>query len=88
MLNNKLFTNYTLEEDKNKDDVVFSVRCNKEEVAWLEEIKELMNIKANSKALKTAAFIGLNVLQRTFGKKLIRYLFKKEREKLSDYKTF
>ena len=79
------FTRYKLDEEKAlEEDLVFSVRLNKEEQAWLEEIKKDLNIKANSKALKVAAFIGKNVLQSIFGRKFLRYLFKKERIKLDD----
>ena len=65
-----------------------SVRLNDTERAWLEEFKEDLNIKSDSKALKTAALIGKNVLQGMLGRKILRYLFKNDREKLEDYKNF
>jgi hypothetical protein len=79
------FVNYTLgEKDKN----VFTVRVNDEEKKLIEELKEMLNIKSDSKALKMGAQIGLNVLHHTFGKEFLMYLFKKERSKLEDYKNF
>ena len=65
---------------------VFTVRMNFEERAMLEEIKEDLNINSDSKALKSAAVIGRNVLHGTFGKKLLRYLFINERQKLTDFR--
>lgn len=81
------FTSYTLDEDKGPGRV-FTVRMNEKELAWMEEIKEDLNVKADSKALKMAAFIGKNVLQSLLGRKMLQYLFKKEREKLEDHKNF
>jgi hypothetical protein len=67
----------------------FTVRLNKEERAWLEEIKEDLNVPSDSKALKIAALtIGRNVLHSTFTRPLLRYLFKKDRSKLEDYRDF
>jgi hypothetical protein len=66
----------------------FTVRCNKEERAMLEELKEIFDISSDSTALKTAAEVGRNVLLHHFGRPLLRYLFKKERARLSDCKSF
>lgn len=78
------FTRY--HEEKRAD--TFTVRVNEEERKMIEELKELMNVKQDSKALKVAAKVGLNVLLSSFGKDTLRYLFKKDREKLEDYKSF
>lgn len=79
------FRKYNLEEDFTKKDV-FSVRVNKEERAIIEDIKEMLDIKSDSTALKFAAEVGRNVLLNTFGKDRLRYLFKNDRHRLSDYK--
>ena len=85
----KPFVNYTLEEDRDTDyKNVFSVRLNKQETQWLEEIKEDLNIKSNGKALKMAAFIGKNVLQGLLTRKILRYLFNPNREKLTNHKNY
>ena len=78
------FTKYNLEK---KSDT-FTVRINKQERQWLEEVKEDLNINSDSKALKVAAFIGKNVLQAQFTRPILKYLFKKERVKLEDYKNY
>lgn len=80
------FIRQTLGDDPKAD--TFTVRLNPEERAMLEELKELLNVAQDSKALKIAARVGLNVLQRTFSKELLAYLFKKERTKLEDFKNF
>jgi hypothetical protein len=77
------FVKYSLEEST-KD--VFSVRLNKEERLWLNEVKEDLNIEQDSKALKFCALIGRNVLQNTFSRPVLKYLFKKDRIKLEDFK--
>ncbi len=82
------FRSYTLEEDKKDRPDIFTVRLNKEERAWLEEVKEDLNIKSDSKALKIGAFIGKNVLHTLFTRPILRYLFKKDRQKLEDFKNF
>jgi len=83
------FINFTLEEEKKlTPERVFSVRLNNEEAWQLNQIKKLLNIKADSKALKFAAWIGLNVLHGTFGARLLQYMFNPNREKLTDYENF
>ena len=84
----KPFVSYTLEEDKKKFKDVFTVRVNSQERAWLEDLKEDLNIKSDSKALKMGALIGKNVIQSTFTRPILRYLFKKERLKLEDFKNY
>ena len=77
------FRAYTLEEERGVGEII-SVRLNAQERAILNEIKEDLNIRADSKALKIGAFVGLNVLHSLFSRKILRYLFKKERSKLGD----
>ena len=89
IVNEKPFQAQRLEEERAKDKSrVIPVRVNKEEATWLEEIKEDLNIKSDGKALKTAAFIGRNVLQAQLGRPLLKYLFKNDRQKLEDFKNF
>lgn len=76
------------EEEKKEKPDTFTVRLNMEERQWLEEIKEDLNIANDSSALKYSAFIGKNVLHTLFSRPLLRYLFKKERVKLENYKSF
>lgn len=84
----KPFVNYTLDENKKPYKDVITVRLNQDERAWLEELKEDLNLKSDSTALKTGALIGKNVLQGTFTRPILRYLFKKDRQKLEDFKNF
>lgn len=82
-MNNQPFQTTKLEEER-EGGQVFSVRINKQERVWLDEVKEDLNIKSDSKALKTAAFIGRNVTQAIFTRKLLKYLFKDSRVKLEE----
>lgn len=85
----KPFVSYTLEEDQKEKSDIVAVRLNKEERAELEEVKEDLNIKSDSKALKISGLkIGRNVIQSTFTRPLLKYLFKKDRQKLEDFKDF
>lgn len=87
MIEKENFRSYTLDEEKEEGDVI-SIRLNPEEKAWLEEIKEDFDVKSDGKALKFAAFVGKNVIQQAFGRRLLRFLFKKERQRLTDYKNY
>ena len=75
-------------DEENKQQDTFTVRMNAEERAELEELKKDLNINSDSKALKMGATIGRNVLHSVFSAKLLRYLFKKDRQKLTDFKDF
>lgn len=81
----KPFTRYNL---KIEDSNVITIRINVDERMLLEEFKELLNVKSDSKALKIGVIIAKNVIHRTLGSKLCRYLFLNERVKLSDFKNF
>ena len=53
------FTNYTLEEDKEKKkSVVMTIRLNQEELAMLEEVKKAIEQPKDSTAIKTIFYIG------------------------------
>ena len=72
-----------------KKEDTFTVRLNEEERKQLEELKEDLNINSDSKALKVAGLIiGRNVLHSIFTRQLLKYLFKKDRQKLEDFKKF
>ena len=66
----------------------FTVRLNDKERILLDQAKKDLDIKADSTALKELAFVGLNVLQSLFPNGKLRYLFKKDRARLSDYENF
>lgn len=83
-LEKERFTSYDLNKKKN----VFTVRVNDEERKLLEELKEVLNVASDGKALKIGALVGLNVLHSTFTRPVLKYLFKKDRIKLEDYKDF
>lgn len=80
------FRAYSLKEEREPDKYgrPISIRLNAEERAWLNEIKEDLDLKNDSRALKIAAFCGKNVLQTMFSRKILRYLFKKDRQKKED----
>jgi hypothetical protein len=80
------FNRTTLGEKPKLD--TFTVRLNEDERKLLNQAKKDLDIKADSTALKELGWIGLNVLHRTFGKKNLRYLFKKDRQRLSDFENF
>ena len=87
MLEKEPFVRYDLDKDI-KDKAIFTVRFNKDERIRLDKLKELLNIQNDSTALKMGAEIGLNVLLQTFGESNLKWLFKKDRTKLEDYKNF
>lgn len=64
----------------------FTCRMNPEERRMLEEIKETLNIKSDSKALKVSARVGLNVLLTSFSAPILKYLTNKDRLRLEDFK--
>lgn len=56
-----------------------SIRLNAEERVLLEDIKLVLDLSSDGAALKQAAFVGWNVLQRTLGRDNLRWLASKER---------
>ncbi len=84
MIKNPPFHRTKLDDEQIEGDWV-NVRLNKLERTLLEEIKEDFNIKADARALKLSAFIGRNVTQSLFSRKMLQYLFKKDRQRLEDY---
>ena len=71
------FVRYRLEEEPKIRDII-SVSLNKEERAWLNELKRTLNLNNDSKTLKIGAFIGKNVIQQMFSPPIQRVLFKKK----------
>lgn len=80
----KPFVKYNLDEENKKQDIV-SVRLNQEERAILNKFKILFDVKSDGKMLKMGFIVGTNVLQRDFPPKVLRYIMKGDRVKLSDY---
>jgi hypothetical protein len=89
-LEQKPFVNYKLDEEKELDEgETFTIRLNKKERKILNTWKRHFDIKSDGKTLKILALtIAPNVLHRQLGEKLLRYLFKKDRARLSDYENF
>lgn len=73
MIEKKPFVCYTLDEDKKKSkDQILCVRLNPEDQKELAELKKILGIKADSKALKVAAFCCKNFLNTFFRTKHIK----------------
>jgi len=80
------FIRYRLDEEAEGSGDIISVRLNAEERQILNEMKSILDIKSDGKLLKLLAFaVGRNVLHDTFGEPLLKYLFKKDRSRLSDF---
>jgi hypothetical protein len=80
------FESKRLEEDKADDkSLVMSIRINEQERLMIEQARKLLNVESDTKALKMIAEIGLNVIQATFGEKMLRYLSDSKRERKTDY---
>lgn len=79
------FVRTKLDEELTQRDDTFTIRLNSRERELLEFIKRDFDIKSDGQALKESAWVGLNVLHGVFGASLTKYLFKKERSRLSDY---
>jgi hypothetical protein len=69
-------------DDKSR---VITFRINQEEDSLIQKSRELLDVEAEGKAIKICFKVGLNVLQNTFGEKLLRYLSSTKRERKSDY---
>jgi hypothetical protein len=74
-------------DKKEKADII-SVRISKEERETLEELKEILDINSDAKALKFSAFIGRNVVFSIFGRKMATFLFKEDRLRYSGKRKF
>ena len=67
---------------------ILTVRLNAEEYNELKGFMKDLNISNPSKSLKIALKISKSVLHGIFGTAILRYLFKKDRVKLSDTETY
>lgn len=65
-----------------------TIRENTEDTERLERLKMLFDTKSDGETYKIAVAFTLNVLHRTFGEAFTRRLFKKERLRLSDFRSF
>ena len=90
VLEQKPFVNYKLQEEKETETgETFTIRLNQKERKILNQWKKHLDIKSDGKALKVMALtVAPNVLHGLLGDKLLKYLFKKERSRLSDYENF
>lgn len=86
------FTRYKTDEEKAQEELeigeVMTIRINGKERTWLDQWKKVLDIKSDGKTLKFLAEVGTNVLHGTFGDKKLGYLFKKDRQRLSDFENF
>jgi hypothetical protein len=75
-----------LEEERADDKSwVISIRINESEKEMIDKLRSLLDVESDTKALKMAAEIGLNVIQSVFGAKMLKYLSDAKRERKSDY---
>jgi len=85
MTKNNNWTPQKLDEDK-KDEKrrTFSISLNKHEEKLLEQIKEVVGLEEDGKALKIFAFLGYNVLHSMFGRRFLECVFKRKQLKTSE----
>lgn len=70
----------TLEDEREGE--IISVRLNKKERVWLDEIKVALNIPSDGKALKVSALMGKNVIHTLLPPQILKYLSRTDRAKL------
>lgn len=88
MIEKDSFIPYREEEERAEDKrKIFTVSCNEREQELLKRLRVALDLKSEGQALKEGAWIGLNVIHKTFGERFLKYLFKKERSRLSDYES-
>lgn len=75
------FRRYNPEPER--ENLTFTMRISRKEAEWIFMAMETLDIKSRGKAIKVLAEIGKNVLFTIFPSNL-KYLFKKERVRLSD----
>jgi len=56
------FTKYILDEDKNPNDITFTLRITEKDKAWFPEAKKMIKQPKNSTAMKQLAHIGAIVV--------------------------
>jgi Zn/Cd-binding protein ZinT len=88
-LEKKPFVRYKLDEEKAKEkDKVFTIRLNPKEQEAIDVFKKTLDVDSDGKALKIMAIIGYKCITSLLGKRFLRYLFKKELVRLSDYEDY
>jgi len=83
VVRDKLFERQHLEVDDRSR--VITIRINQDEEGMIRELKSLLDVEADGKALKIASKVGYFVLLNVFGKEIIKYLSSTKRERKSDY---
>lgn len=87
MIEKERFRAYKLEDERGSEKVV-SIWLNEKDQKNLIKFQEMFNIKSKSLAYKVALVVALNLIGGLFGYRLAKYLFKSDRQKLSDFKDF
>ena len=83
------FKAYRLDEEKAKDkSKVFTIRVNKEDQKLLRTLQELFDVASEGTMLKICAHQYYNVLMNNFSPRYIKYLFKRQRNRWSDYNDY
>lgn len=80
------FQSYTLDEERiNQKSKTFTIRISKKDEAWIKELKHIFDIKSDGTVLKLAARAYLNVLHGQIPADILRYVARKDRQRLSDF---
>ena len=74
------FSGTKLEEEKNPDELIFTVRLNTKEKAWLQEGKKIIQQQKDSSALKQLAEIGFKCVTTPENKLLLELIFNNKRK--------
>lgn len=73
-------------EDNKRDQIV--IQINTTQRVELEEIKRIMDLKSDARAIKELAWIGKNAMVMLLGDAKPHYLFKKDRARLGKSRDF
>lgn len=79
MIEKEKFRLYNLDDDKNKDVKVISLKMNKEDQALLKHCQEVLNQSKDGTAIKTLLYIGAKVLLEEKTGYIISTIFKNKR---------
>ena len=77
---NKPFVPQKLEEERDKDYLIFTTRLNKEEALILEEAKRLLHQPKDSTCFKQMAYIGFKTITSQESKQIIQTIFNNKRK--------
>jgi len=82
------FTSTKLQEERDAEKRNrFTVNLNPQEAEQLDKFMKLTDIQEKSVAIKFCMEFATNVMHNSFGDEFTKYLFKKERKRMSDYKN-